>query len=180
MKETEPGKNLRTERIKKEFNLKIKELVSNLEFYKSDLESGFVYTYGDLSASTSKGLPLVVHTIRHCHPLPKTKINETIRKAEPEVDKINERRDKITLIAKDTTTNKIVGLRFIYITNKGTSDKDNPLIQNYRANGDITVLRRNEGIGMALDKTYEKVLQRIINEEQTKETVSVIQKQLVW
>ena len=135
----------------KNFLRGIDVLDTSLSILEDDAKNGHVFTYPQMSEKTSQGKVLNIDVLSW---------NDT-RGRENGDD-----RQAVTLIAKDSNSGEVVGIRLSYISKgelKYDKEKDD-YVSKQKVSGEIITKLRGEGIAPALDNAFLKVITMMAND----------------
>lgn len=137
------------EKAPEDFVYATKVLLETLKKEEKTAEEGFVFSYGSLTKTTSKGVPLGITSLSW--------MSE---------DGLGEKgKQRIVLVAKNDSTGKVVGLRLSDIRDKGLSINENgSYLNSLIASGEIFTRNRGEGIATVLDEAFVEILTKMANE----------------
>lgn len=140
-----PPVNQKTLEKPEDFRKKAQLLLNDMMERKESAETGYLYTFGQKSGTTSKGVPLTIDTVSW--------FTEGDWMAP-------ENTQRIAFVAKNPE-NKIVGLRMAFLTKDPNSSM---LSGDQLSKGMIVTRERGTGVSTVIDSALVEVLQGIMNE----------------
>lgn len=141
------------ERAPEDFRRASSLLLETLETQQKTVEEGYMFTYGTFREKTSKGKELDIDSLTWHEG-----VSMDFEKA----------KERLVLVAKDSSTGKVVGLRLSDIKDTGMRhEEDGDITNTVQVTGEVLTRYRGEGIATALDTAFEKALTKVAEKYST-------------